>query len=306
MKADSVAPYVWMLAGSAAFSVMGALAHALSDTLDWQLIASARTLFPLVVVSAWALAAGVKLVLWRPRVLWLRSLAGSFSLVCAFYAFAHLPVSDVQTLTNVFPVWVTLLSWFALRQRPTAAVVLAVASGVAGVVLIQERHLAGGNPASLVALVSSVFTAVAMVGLHRLRGLDARAVVVHFSLVSFAFSLAAWALFERKAPEPFTALRGRDLGIFLGLGVAATFGQICLTRAFAAGPPAKVSVVCLTQIVFGLALDVTFLGHVPDGWSLAGIALVVAPTAWLLLHRGEEGAPPEVAGGDPGAEGLPL
>jgi hypothetical protein len=38
------------------------------------------------------------------------SIAGSISLVCGFYAMTHYPVSEVLTLTNMFPLWVAVLS----------------------------------------------------------------------------------------------------------------------------------------------------------------------------------------------------
>jgi drug/metabolite transporter (DMT)-like permease len=40
------------------------------------------------------------------------------SLVCGFYALARMPVADVLTLTNMFPVWVAVLSWPILRIVP--------------------------------------------------------------------------------------------------------------------------------------------------------------------------------------------
>jgi drug/metabolite transporter (DMT)-like permease len=58
-----------------------------------------------------------------------------------------------------------------------------------------------------------------------------------------------------------------------------------LTKAFAAGPPAKVSIVALTQIVFALILDWLLLDRSFNPLSLVGIALVVAPTAWVLAYR---------------------
>ena len=45
------------------------------------------------------------------------------------------------------------------------------------------------------------------------------------------------------------------LALLMGVGVCATIGQVFLTKAFAAGPPAKVSVVALTQVAFGMGLD---------------------------------------------------
>jgi drug/metabolite transporter (DMT)-like permease len=263
---------------------MGSLAHALGIYCDWPVIALARSTLPLALVSILAVAGGVRLVFLRPRVLWMRSIAGSISLMSTFYCLTQLPVSDVFTLTNMFPIWVALLSWPLLGEAPSPAVWLSVASGAIGVVLIQQPHFARGNYTALVALGSSMFTAVAMLGLHRLRRIDVRAIVVHFSAVSLLFSTAALFLFERPGLARYE-LTGWPLVLLVAVGLAATVGQIFLTKAFAAGPPAKVSVVGLTQIVFAMILDMLFFDRVFDGMTLAGTVLVVAPTAWLLTSR---------------------
>ena len=146
--------------------------------------------------ESFALAGKTKFVIWKSRTLWIRSIAGSISVVCTFFALNRLPVSDVLTLTNMFPIWVALLSWPVLKERPTAGVWLSVASGLIGVVLIQQPHFAQGNFATLVALASSLSTAVAMLGLHRLYYLETEAIVVHFSAVAVLFCVASFFLFH--------------------------------------------------------------------------------------------------------------
>ncbi|MCS7046203.1 MAG: DMT family transporter [Gemmataceae bacterium] len=287
MSPTSLRPYLWMLLGSFSFAWMGVLAHRVgadeTHPLPWQIVAMFRSLIPLVVVGAWAVAAGVRLVFWRPRVLWVRSLAGSLSLIGTFFALTRLPISDVFTITNMFPVWVALLAWPMLGEFPSAKVWLSVACGAAGVVLIQRPHFARGELAALVAVAVSLFTALAMIGLHRLQALDTRAVVVHFSATAFVFAAAAYFLFERQRTD--LALSGPQWAMLIGMGLCATLGQICLTKAYTTGDPAKISVVGLTQIVFALALDVIVLGHSLDPAKLLGVPLVIGPTAWLLLRR---------------------
>ncbi len=278
-----------MLCGCVLFALMGSLAHKLGATCDWQAIAIARSSLPLLFAAALAWAHGTQLVLWGPRVLWMRSVAGSLSMVTTFYSLTRMPVSDVYTLTNVFPIWVALLSWPMLGQRPTAGVWLCVVSGVAGVFLIQQPHFAEGNLACVAALAASVFTAFAMLGLHQLRGIAPLAIVVHFSGVALLFCTTAWFLFERRA-DADNLLAPANLFMVLGVGVLATLGQLLLTKAFTWGAPMKVSVVGLTQIVFALLLDVTLFGHQVSPAGLLGMALVLAPTAWVMTHRPE---PPE-------------
>jgi drug/metabolite transporter (DMT)-like permease len=278
-------PYVWMLGGCLFFTLMSACTHALRTSCDWQVIALVRSLMALVLAVLLTLSAGEKLVFWRPRTLWLRSVAGSVSQVSTFYALTHLPVSDVLTLTNMFPIWVALLSWPLLGESPPRIVWLSVFSGVAGVVLIQQPHIADGNFAALIALMGSFFTAVAMLGLHRLQGIAPAAIVAHFSVVSSVFCVVSFFVFERTVASSGTA-EGRNLLLLGGVGITATIGQLFLTKAFSRGSPAKVSVVGLTQVVMAMVLDVALFDISFSLDTLVGIALIVVPTAWLLLRQG--------------------
>ena len=74
-----------------------------------------------------AVGGGARLVFFRPARLWMRSLAGSISLFCGFYAMTHYPVSEVLTLTNMFPLWLAVLSWPLLGQSPLPVVQLGAA-----------------------------------------------------------------------------------------------------------------------------------------------------------------------------------
>ena len=89
-----------------------------------------------------------------------------------------------------------------------------------------------------------------------------------------AISVDMW-----EAIPPLLARAADDLAIrlvvFSGEG----------TKAFASGPPDKVSVVGLSQVAFGMLLDVIFWQRTFTLLTLAGIALVMAPTAWLLLGK---------------------
>jgi len=283
-SSDSVLPYVWMLCGSFSFTLMSELTHALGSRCAWQVIALSRASLALVFAATLARAGGARLVLWKPRTLWVRSIAGSLSLVGTFFALTRIPVSDVLTLTNMFPIWVAFLSWPLLKETPSPRVWLSVASGIAGVILIQQPHFAEGNFASLIALGSSFFTAVAMIGLHRLAAVDPRAIVAHFSGVSVLFCIPTFFLFDRNntTEETFSA---QTALLLLCVGVTATIGQIFLTKAFAAGTPAKVSIVGLTQVVLAMALDIVLWHRSFVAATLVGFFLVLAPTAWLLLRR---------------------
>lgn len=274
--------YLWMLVSAFSFATMGALAHALRDNLDWQIVALVRAFVTLVVFGVAAVLAGVKLHFWKPRSLWLRSLPGGVSLVCTFFALAHLPVSIVITLTNIYPIWVALLSWPLLRQRPRKSVWLAVLAGIVGVALVQQPQAAAGNYAVLVAVLGSFTIALAMIALHRLQDMSTQVVVFHFSLVALMFALASMFCFGQWTVSPNVLFDGWVMLTLLGVGLAATVGQLFLTLAFAAGPPSEVAVVSLTQVLFAFGYDTLIWGYAFRAATLVGMALVVAPTLWFM------------------------
>jgi drug/metabolite transporter (DMT)-like permease len=265
---------------------MGQFAHLLKDTCDWRVVALARSSLAFALALGLARLSGAELVLWRPGALWLRGCASSVSLLCTFYALAQLPTSEVLTLTNTFPIWVALLSWPLLRVRPTASVWLAAGCGVLGVALIQSPHLSGNGLATqavALSLTAALTNAIAMLGLHRLKGVHPWAIVAHYSGLATLFVLGTWAV---GAPPDLGPLRdGGTLLLLVGVGVAATLGQVCVTQAFTSGQPARVSVVGLTQVLFALGLDVLFHGPNVGLVTLAGIGLVLAPTAWVMGEK---------------------
>jgi drug/metabolite transporter (DMT)-like permease len=279
-----------MLLGSFSFAVMAMLSHQLGDLklCDWRITALARSGLAFAFAAALAPVLRSRLVFRGTRILWVRSVAGSVSLVCAFYAQSLMPPPELLTITSTFPLWVALLSWPLLHERPSGVVWLSAVTGVLGVVLVQDPQLNGGPLAASLAFFASFSTAIAMLGLHRLQGMSTLAIVVHFSGVALAFCLALLFLGPGGPPNWSEAAAPETLLRLLGVGATATVGQFFLTKAFAAGPPAKVSVVGLTQIVFAIGLDVLSRDRTFSPGTLLGIGLVMAPTAWVMAGRAHQ------------------
>lgn len=305
-------PYLWMLVSAFAFACMSELAGALQGRCHWMITALARTSLVLVFVIILARAHGTKLVLWGPRTLWMRSLTGSVSLLCSFYALHALPPSDAIAITNTFPIWVAVLSWPILGERPRWEVWVAVACSVVGaVVMSRPSFLNAGDPALaevaraagptatavaerafftkedlgvLTACVSSFLSGLVVIGLNLLHRVPSQAIVVHFSAVATLFTLAALPQAD-VAWSDFTGLSPTAIVLLLALGASATVGQLFLTKAFAAGPASKVAIVALTQVVFCALFEFGFLNRSFHWATVVGMILVIVPTAWMMMRR---------------------
>lgn len=322
-------PYLCMVLGAASFAVMSTFVSIAGERCPWQLVAIVRSFLAMVFAGGWAVAAGVPLVWFRPPVLWIRSLAGSMALMSGFFSLTRMHTTEVLTLTNMFPIWVALLSWPLLGLRPERSLWLAVGCGVCGVVCLQQPQIAQGSYLWMIAFGSSFWSAIALLGLHRLGELDTRAVVAHFSAVSMIASTVAWFIWPATAATtsaaatsvaatsvattsaattsaataalaapPIAMSSGLSLtwswsliALLLAVGVTATVGQLFLTKAFATGHPGRVSVVGLSQVGFGMLIELVFRGRDFNAVTVAGIVMVLAPTAWVMLRERRPAVP---------------
>jgi drug/metabolite transporter (DMT)-like permease len=276
--------YFHMLWASLAFAVMAAVSRWASDLCDWHMVVVARAAVACFFAILIAKAGSVKLI-WRgSATLWMRSLAGSTGMLLNFYALAHLPVSDTLTLMNTSPLWVTLWLWLVFGERPTRGIVGAVLLSIVGVALIQQPHFEHGKFAVLMALCGAVCTSIAMLGLHRLRQMDPRAIVVHFSAVASVTTMTFLWLTSRA--DYAAPLRDQRVWLLLALvGAMGVAGQIGMTMAFARGHATYISVIALSQVLFGLIFDVLFWQRAVNAVSLVGMLFVIAPAAWLILGQ---------------------
>lgn len=282
MPPSSLRPYAWMLASAAAFSGMAICTKALAGTCPWQVIAVFRAGLAMLFAAILTWQAGAQFVFLRPKTLWMRSLAGSVSLLCGFYAMTHADISEVLVVTNMYPLWVAVLSWPLLREFPSTEVWVAIALSIAGLCLMEPPQAIEGKLAFGAALLSSFTSGIALIGLHKLKQLDSRAIVTHFSGVAMLLSLASCGLFPLQGG---TTISLRLVLLLLGVGLSATAGQLCLTKAFTTGNAARVSIVGLSQVAIVMLADILFWQHTFSPKTLLGMALVVAPTAWMMLRR---------------------
>jgi drug/metabolite transporter (DMT)-like permease len=231
-----------------------------------------------------------------------RSAVGVLSLGSWFYAIAHLPLATAMTLNYMSGVWVAaflvggnLLNWnpqegeSAWSQGPLAITVL---SGFAGVVMmlrptIEQNQIFAG----LIGLMSGFVAAFAfmqVMALSRVGEPETR--TVFYFAIGTAVAGGGVMLFDGVTPwDWYHAIW------LLPVGVLASLGQLCLTRAYSQGATLVVANLQYSGIVFAALYSLLLFGDdiPPIGW--AGMALIVASgmAATLLRARAAPNAPAE-------------
>ena len=186
----------YMIVGGFCFATMGALTFDLGKKVDWVFIAFCRMLFSFILVFFLASKSGKTPILLSRKLLWLRSITGTIAMLATFYSFTHLPVSDVSAITETRPVWVAILAVIILGERLRKALLPVTVLSIIGVLLIEKPHFDQRNFAVFVTLIASVLGAVVMICLRKLRDLDPRTIVTHFSLTATIGSIVFILLFR--------------------------------------------------------------------------------------------------------------
>jgi len=281
-----------MLVGSIFFAFMALLAESLKEQFSYPWITMVRSGVATFLAITLALGARARLVFLKPLTLWIRSLSGWASMICGFYALTHYDVEIVLSLTNMYPLWVAILSWPILGILPSKKTWIALVISCLGMWMVYASSVVADAPQSSysnprtaipMAILAGMLSGVALINLHRIKHVDTRAVVAHFSGVATACSLVVWLVIPVSQPTRLIDLA--SVMRLIGVGIAATVGQLCLTKAFATGSPARVSVVGLSQVVVAAMVKWLLEQRIPTMGSMIGMGLVVASTVWVILSQ---------------------
>ena len=228
-----------------------------------------------------------------------RSFIGVVSLSSWFYAIAHLPLATAMTLNYMSGVWVAAFvvggALLYGKQQPQGALLGTVFMGFTGVVMtlqptIDQNQLFAG----VVGLVSGMGAALAYMQVTALgkAGEPEERTVFYFSVGSAVVG-AAGMLTTRFTP--WSEVRWQDAAWVVPIGILASLGQWCMTRAYRKGATLVVASMQYSGIVFAVAFSLVLFGDriAPMGW--AGIAVIVASgiLATVLRSRALPDTPAE-------------
>ena len=271
----------YMIVGGFCFATMGSLTFDLGKKVDWVFIAFCRMLFSFVLVFFLASKSGKTPLLFNRRLLWLRSMTGTIAMLATFYSFTHLPVSDVSAITETRPVWVAILAVIILGERLRKALLPVTVLSIIGVLLIEKPHFDQRNFAVFVTLIASVLGAVVMICLRKLRDLDPRTIVTHFSLTATIGSIVFIFLF--RDIESYRDYLQADIVLTLiAIGIFGTIGQLTMTKAFALGRASVVSSTGYAKVGFSAIYDLILFSAVFEMYTILGMLMILVASTWLL------------------------
>jgi drug/metabolite transporter (DMT)-like permease len=273
----------WMLFAALGFSVMGGAAKLLKGSFNAGQLVFWRNAIGLIVLIAG--------FIWKPAVnkggkfhlLIFRGMMGTIALYTLLYCILHLPLGTAMTYNLTSALFIALFSFLLFREYHGRIVLAAVVLGFAGMLLIYKPAMDYPWYYHAAGLLSGITSAWAYLTVNRLAGYyDSRVIVlafigsgvlvpVIFMLIGGVFNIPADDVFFIKWRWPV----GREWGYVLWLGLAALFGQYCVTKAYGADKAGIVSAIGYVNIVFSVFIGMALGDAFPDWMSLTGILCII-------------------------------
>lgn len=281
---------LWILVSGFCFALMGVFVKLGAPHFAMAELVFYRSVSTLLVAAAILRWQGID---WRTPRAWMhfkRGSSGFISLLLLFQAIAMLPLGTAMTLNYTSPLFLTLLTVLLLNERPRAVLLLALALGFGGTVLLlrpslKPEEMLGG----MVGLASGLLSAIAYYNVRQLvraREPETR-VVLYFGFYA-SLGAALWVLVAGQ----WHAVNLRTGGILLGMGLAGSAGQLAMTRAYGKGKALVTAALSYGTVAFASLLAFIFWDERLSLDSLAAMALIVIGGILAVQSVSTRSAPP--------------
>lgn len=296
-----IAGILSLCAGVAVFSLQDVIVKWLSGGYPIHQIIVIRSLvaLPLLLVIV-HFEVGLRAL--RTRRLGMLALRGAILLACytTFYlSVAALPLATAVAISFSSPLFIAALAWPVLGERVGARRLAAIVVGFMGVLVVARPGHGVFEPAAALAIVSALFYALGQVLSRRLGVTEPSSVMATyqngvFIVVGTLMSLAlgsGWAAGDGHPSLEFLVRAWivpswGDAAILLAGGLVAGTGAWLLTRAYSMTEVNTVAPFEYTALAWGTFWGFAIWREVPDAFTLAGIALLLGASFYVLRARG--------------------
>ncbi|WLI91716.1 DMT family transporter [Massilia sp. R2A-15] len=272
-----------MLIAVVMFSLMDVAMKLLSAHFPAIQVAALRALVSLPLVFAyvgWRGAFGTML-----RVRWgmhaMRALLGIAMLAMFAFGLQSLSLAEAYSIFFIAPALITALSVLFLKEHVSFARWIAIAVGMAGVLVVLRPSGAGlFTLGGLAVLGAAAMYAVSAIASRILARTDSSEQRVLWLMVMMALGATALA-----APG-WVPVRASDTLVLCGLAVSGFLGQLAINEAFGSGEASKVAPFEYSALAWGVGFDWLLWHALPDRYTMIGAAIIIASGLYLIRHEG--------------------
>jgi len=207
----------------------------------------------------------------------LRGATGAVGNACFFWTVTHMLLADSMALQFSRPLFMIPLALIFLGEiagwrRSVVAVV-----GFIGILLYARPFTAGFDPGAFIGATGALFGGLVVICIKRLQTTEpTRVIMFYYAFWNSVFALipAVWFWVTPDLPE---------LALLAVVGFLGISGQSMITHGLGQGDATVLVPLDYSRIIYSAVLGYLLFGELPGLWSLAGMALIVSASLYLVL-----------------------
>ncbi|MEZ5646682.1 MAG: DMT family transporter [Burkholderiaceae bacterium] len=273
-----------LVAATACFAVLDTGVKVVGAAISVLVAVWFRYLFQALSVTLFMLPTrGLRL--WHTRRLRLQLVRGMLLFTVSALSFVsvqYMPVGEFTAIVMVTPLVVTLLAALFLHEKVSPLRWMLVAGGFGGALMVVRP---GGQLFGWVSLLPlamvTAYASFQILTSRMARTEDPMTMHLYTGWVGTLASTLLLPLVWQAIPDL------RTLALLCLIGLMGTVGHFLLILAFARAPASTLSPYLYSQIGFAMACGWLVFDHVPGGFELAGMALIVlcgGSASWLTAR----------------------
>ncbi|MGE0022942.1 MAG: DMT family transporter [Hyphomicrobium sp.] len=196
-----------------------------------------------------------------------------------FLALEYLRLDQTVTIVFLAPLMVALLAGPLLGEWVGRRTFAAILVGFAGVLIAVRPGFGNIHPAVLYSFAGMLAYAFFIILTRRMAHVDPPLVTLFYSMFAGTVGAIPFAVADWVTPPD--ALSWVLLGV---LGILGGLGHWLFLHAYRLAPASAIAPFLYTQLLTMVAFGFIVFGDLPDLWTLAGAALIVASGIYLI-HR---------------------
>lgn len=209
-----------------------------------------------------------------------RGLCAITSAVSFVFALKYVPLADAVAVSFVAPFMVTILGALVLREPVGIRRWSAVLTGFVGMLVVIRPGLGVFHPAILFVVLAAAAFALRQILSRHLGNRDRTETTLAYTALTSVGLLALPLPFFWTAPTSLA-----HVGLFTTMALLAGLGEFLIIRALEVALAVVVAPMQYAMILFSSLWGYLVWGYLPDGWTWAGSAIIIASGLFIMVRE---------------------
>ena len=209
----------------------------------------------------------------------IRGLTGAAGNACFFWSITHMILADAMALQFSRPLFMIPLALIFLGEVAGWRRSVIALIGFAGILIYARPFTEGFDPNAFIAASGALFGGLVVICIKHLSRTEPTRVIM--------FYYAFWNALIAAIPTVFLWITPTWTELFLLciVGILGIAGQGLITHGFGQGDATALVPLDYTRIPYSALLGFIIFSELPTPLSLAGMALIVASSLYLVLSE---------------------